>query len=240
LTRVDPGFSPRQVLTSRISLPAGRYQSADAAARVFEDVLAAFRRVPGVEYVGAVTSLPLGGWLFGTTFALHGEAPPEPPPSAHIQHVSDGYFEALGISLTAGRSFGSGDTAEAALATIVNETFVKRFGGEGSVIGRQLRLGISTPRGSAALWEIVGVIRDVKTGRLSDADLATPEIYVPHQQSPMASMFIAVRAASGNASRLVPELRAALRAVDPELPLGAVLTMDERLGGSGCGNASGR
>jgi hypothetical protein len=157
-------------------------------------------------------------------------ADPARPTSAHIQHTTAGYFEALGMTLAAGRFFSRQDHARAPLVAIVNETFVKRFVDGGQAVGRQLRLGIDSPAGDGAEWAIVGVVRNVKTGGLADLDLATPEIYVPYPQSPMPSMFMAVRADRGAAA--LPDVRAAIRGVDPELPIGGVMTMEERVGAS--------
>ncbi|HSC28556.1 MAG TPA: FtsX-like permease family protein, partial [Vicinamibacterales bacterium] len=151
---------------------------------------------------------------------------------AHIQHVTDGYFEALRIPVVAGRTFTRSDHVRAPQVAIVNETFVKRFAGGRAAIGLRLQLGILGPGGAGEPWEVVGVIRDVKTGSLGDADLATPEIYVPCAQSAMPSMFVAVRTAPGSEPRIVPELRAAVRAIDAELPIGTVTPMDQRVGGS--------
>jgi putative ABC transport system permease protein len=74
------------------------------------------------------------------------------------------------------------------------------------------------------------VIRNVKTNGLADADLATPELYVPDAQLPMPVLFFAVRAEHGDPSRLAPDIRAAIRSVDAEVPIGSVMPMDERLG----------
>jgi putative ABC transport system permease protein len=79
-------------------------------------------------------------------------------------------------------------------------------------------------------WEIMGVIRSVKTGGLSEAELSVPEIYVSLRQSPTDSLYIAVRTAGGEPASLVPQLRAALKGIDAEVPASGVLTMSERLG----------
>lgn len=234
LVRVAPGFDPGRVTTTRLAVPVERYPTAADAAAFYERTLEAIRRLPGVERAAAVTSLPLGGWLFGTTFRVEGTATdPDRPTSAHIQHVSSDYFETLGVPLLAGRTFTTRDDGRTALVAVVNDTFRRRFIGEGPAQGRRLVLGISTVDGvSGASWEIVGVIGDVKTGGLSDRDLATPEIYVPHTQSPHWSLFVAWRAAPMGAGETAPDIRPALRSVDPNLPLGAVTSMDALVGTS--------
>jgi putative ABC transport system permease protein len=234
LTRVDPGFDASRILTLRLDAPTARYAAPDAAAALYERTLDAIGRIPAVTRTSAITSLPLGGWRFGTTFVVDGvPSDPARPTSAHIQHVAGAYFETLGIGVAAGRTFTPADDARAPLVAVVNETFVTRFVREGPALGRRLTLGIDGPGGSpGAAWEIVGVIRDVKTGGLGDAALATPEIYVPHRQSPMPTMFVALRTASATAMDLLPSIRAAVRSVDPEVAFGGAMTMDERIGAS--------
>ncbi|HEU4688446.1 MAG TPA: ABC transporter permease, partial [Vicinamibacterales bacterium] len=99
LTSVDPGFRPGEVLTTRVSLPSERYRTSEQVATFYRSLLEELRRTRGIEHAAAVTSLPLGGWRFGTTFVVRGEAfDAARPPSAHIQHTSDGYIETLGLS----------------------------------------------------------------------------------------------------------------------------------------------
>jgi ABC-type antimicrobial peptide transport system permease subunit len=92
-------------------------------------------------------------------------------------------------------------------------------------VGRRLQLG-----GDGDTAEIVGVVRDVKTGSLADAALATPEIYVPHAQDPASGMFVAIRTAFDEPMRALPAVRAAIARVDAELPASGAMSMDDRLG----------
>jgi putative ABC transport system permease protein len=234
LTGVSPGFETAGIQTAQVAVPATRYPDAAAWAAFYERAIDAIRRQPHVQHASAVTSLPLGGWLFGARFAVEGTSvDPARPPSAHIQHTTRDYFETFGIPLVAGRSFAASDTAQAPLVAIVNQTFVRRFIPDGAAVNRRLTLGIDTTAGlSNQAWTIVGVAGDVKTGSLADRDLATPEIYVPHTQSPMPALVLAARAAPGRMADAASALRAGLRSVDPDLPLSAIVSMDERLGRS--------
>ena len=233
LTGVDPGFSPQRVLTMRVALPATRYTSDAAVIGFFDQALDEIRRIPSVAHAGAVTSLPLAGWLFGTTFSVYGLPPASPLPSAHEQHVTDDYFEALGIPVVAGRTFTRHDDQRSPLVAIVNNTFARRYIPDAAVVGRRLRVGSdATINGQPNSWEIVGLIADVKTGGLADADLATPEIYLPVAQSPISTLSVAVRATSDTPMALSADVRAALRRVDPEIPPGTPMLMTDRIGTS--------
>jgi putative ABC transport system permease protein len=229
LLRVDPGFDPEGVMTFRLTTPVSQSPTDDTAriADRYARALDEIRRIPGVEHAGAVTSLPLGGWLFGTRFAIHGQATdPDRPPSAHLQHVTPGYVEALRIPVVAGRAFLPTDIARSAPVAMVNQTFLSRFLSGQPAVGRRLDLGDQQPN-----WlEIVGVLGDVKTGALRDAALATPEIYVPHAQRPMPAMFVAIRSRSASPAGLARGIREAVNRVDPDLPVSELVSMEERLG----------
>jgi len=231
LTGVDPGFDSSGVMTARIALPDTRYKTPESHAAFFAELLARLRDVPGVSHASAVTSLPLGGWLFGTTFTIDGIPPSSTPTSAHIQHVSGDYAGTLGLRVVEGRAILDADDANQPRVVMVNETFARRFLAGQPAIGRQLVLDAGSDA-AAPRWEIVGVLRDVKTGGLGDPALHTPEIYVSFRQVPAPAMFVAVRAASGTPEALLPGIRARVAAIDPELPLGRVAAMDSLIGSS--------
>ncbi len=229
LTHVDPGFKPEGVITMRVALPQIRYKEGAAWPVFFNDALSRIRQVPGVQHAAAVTSLPLGGWLFGQQFRVEGIPSEKLWNSAHIQHVSGDYVATLGMPLKEGRAIADSDAAAAPGVVMVNETFVRRFIGDHPPVGRYIVIGGAQER----RLQIVGVMRDVKTSGLGDAQLRTPEMYVSHQQAPMPALVVAVKAADdATAQRLVPELRAAIRAVDPEQTIGAPTLMSELIGTS--------
>jgi hypothetical protein len=152
----------------------------------------------------------------------------ERPPAAHIQHVAGRYFETLGIPLVEGRGFASTDDARSPLVMVVNETFVRRFLGDGPVLGRRVHLGESDD----PVATVVGVMRNVKTQSLSDGELEIPEIYVPHAQAPMWSMLVAVRTRSAIPVDVLPDVRAVVASIDRDIPLGDPQPMTSRIGSS--------
>jgi putative ABC transport system permease protein len=231
LGAVSPGFDPAPLLTFRLAHASGN-PGGTQATRLLERVTSALDAVPGVARSAAVTSLPLGGWLYGARFAVEGRPDdPDRPTFAHIQRVTPGYFETLELSMAEGRTFASFDDERAPRRAIVNETFAARHLVGADRLGQRLRLGIATADGGQnEIREIVGVARDVKTGGLADAALATPEIYVPQAQSPIGPAYLVARAAAGDAAALEPVIRRTLRELDPRLAIDDVRTMHERIG----------
>ena len=106
LLAVDVGFTPHQVLTAELSLPAARYEAPEQQLGFTQTVLERVRGLPGVSAVAVGSSLPIEGFNRVLSFAVEGvEAAPEQEPSASWTAVSPGYFQVLGIPLRRGRAF---------------------------------------------------------------------------------------------------------------------------------------
>ncbi len=221
---VDPGFRLENVLTMRLIMPEARYADAARVRAFVRQLLVEARAVPGVRAACLASFMPLDGSALSIRFQIGGRERKTEP----LQTVTDGYFEALGIRLQRGRFFNERDSEAAPRVAIVNESFVKRHLAGEETLGQRLimeqwRVGIG-PAGPLVPWEIVGVVADVKVGGLGSAPL--PTIYVPIWQQPRVGGVLAVRTESNPAAE-APALRAAVRAVDRDVPVTDVHTMKE-------------
>src|SRR5262245_24706088 len=231
LSGVHPGFDPDHVLTFHISLPEARYKT---SASVLDTVSAYLQRLsgaPGVERAAAVFGLPLDSdFSASTSFTRIGEADTADSPSAGLRVASPDYFSTLKIPLRAGRLFDARDDGAGAEVALINEETARRFWPNQNPVGQQIRVAVrlvSGVRGGAKT--IVGVVGDVKFRGL---DLtAPPEIYLPYAQHPVDTLTIAVRA-SGDPLTLAPTARGGLAAIDRELAIDAIHTMDDLVGRS--------
>jgi macrolide transport system ATP-binding/permease protein len=134
--------------------------------------------------------------------------------------VSDGYFKTMGVPIKAGRSFGGEDVETGTLATIVNETFVRRHFPDGGALGH--RISINGPRGP---WRaIVGIVGDAKYQSLNE--VATPMAYVPLSQNPETGVTLYVRTAA-DPTTMAATVRRSIQALEPNLPLGEVRSMTQ-------------
>ena len=221
---VDPGFNPENVVTFSLALPAATYPDAPKQLAFWQRVEAKIATLPGIESSGLVSCPPLGCHL-GTFWEIEGRkpvAPGEANPVTLFRIATPGYFKTMGIRLKSGRFFDDTDTARSGQVVIVNTTFVKTFWADGTdPIGRRLR-----PNGcSECPWmRVIGVTEDVRHYGLEKP--MRPGMYMPVVQYPLETLAVAIRA-SGNPSAVVPTARAAIRELDPELPLYQVRTMDE-------------
>jgi putative ABC transport system permease protein len=240
LARVESGFDVRSVTTMSVWL---RQQGYDGeAARVFwTRLLERSATIPGVESVALSSALPPLSNDFGWGTVIEGFVPVEGGPILsgrrpdgemmglidHYVLVSPGYFDALRVKLVAGRLFDARDDSRGAKAVIVNETFARAVWGEASALGKHIVPSLSATVSDT--YTVVGVISDVKNVGI-DKPTGTA-LYLPYTQVPattglLRAPYVAVRAA-GAPDVVARSVRAALRDVDPTLPIAEIRTLDD-------------
>ena len=215
----DLGFQPSGLLTVRLPLAGARNASAERRIAFIQQVEERVAALPGVRAVAAVDTLPLGGFGFGTTFAIEGRPVPGDKPIGLVRGVTPGYFRTMGLPLLEGRDFTGADAAGSALTMVVSRNVERRFWPRGGAVGSRLVLD---PNGRR-LAQIVGVVGDVKPETIEGDDWLT--LYGPYAQNAFRSMTLVMRSA------LPPEsvVRAAERAVhqlDPDQPVADGRSMD--------------
>ena len=235
---IDPGFEPHGVLTARISAPASRYpQNSDL--RSFGDrVLESMRAVPGVQQAALASNVPFGGDYTDGVILAEGYqmAAGESVVSPYRVAVSPGYFDALGIGLKAGRTFTASDTAESQPVVIVDERLARRFWLGANPVGRRMyRPGgaedVVKPGPNARWLTVVGVVEEVRIAGLVTANDRGGAYYLPETQDMRRNVWLVTKSAI-EPGALTSVLRSRLTAIDAELPLFNVRTMEDRIGES--------
>jgi putative ABC transport system permease protein len=141
--------------------------------------------------------------------------------------VSDGYFDAMGIPLLKGRYVTADDRRGGHRVIVINQALADRYFRGADPIGRRMRVG----QGNEDWREIVGIVGNVKQHSLADGDAA--QVYESYLQHPyFAGFSLIVRANTEDAAAVVPDVRAVLRSLDPELPLAQVRTLEQLVGRS--------
>jgi predicted permease len=217
------GFRTSQAVTMTITLPGSRYRSDEAYSTTFATLRERFAAVPGAHGAGATSHLPLSGRDGRRGVTIEGRDPtPDTPTRAHPRVITPGYFEAMGITLVSGRGFTGADRAGSAPVAIVNETMARRYWPGASPIGKRVRFN-----GDGGVWmDVVGVIADVKHWGLEAP--VNPELYQPlGQPLALSSTMTFVVPSAVDAAALASALREQVRAVDPNLPLSTIRTMEE-------------
>lgn len=232
---IDPGFKPGNVLTARVAPPPSRYADSQALRTFASRFLDRVRSVPGVQHAGITSSIPFGGDYSDSVILAEGYqmAIGESLISPFNTSVSPGYFETMGMALRRGRFFSESDTERAAGVVVVDERLARRFWGENSPLGRRMyspgsAQDLTKPGPDSRWYTVIGVVSEIRISGLVETDDRVGACYFPLAQQPRRGMTLTVRGASGSAA-LVPAIRRELAALDPELPLYGVLTMEERM-----------
>jgi putative ABC transport system permease protein len=221
LVRVDPGFSPKNLMTFPINLPAARYPQAQQQAEFYRQVLERVKTLPEVQQAGATSYLPLSGALRFVFFCPEGHVCQGlgKDPLIAMRQVTPTYFDAARTPLLNGRVFSERDSSAAQPVVIVNETTAKRYWPGQNPIGRHLANSRDMIQ-----REVIGVVADVKFNTLNAT--SSEEMYLPSAQSPWPAMTLLVHS-SGDFRSLVPAVRAKIAEVDPTLPVSGILSMED-------------
>jgi putative ABC transport system permease protein len=220
LQKVDPGFRPENVLTFQLALPPSKYPDGAAGTAFFEQALAGIRATPGVTAAGLTSELPFaGGWSTGS-FEVEGYTPREnePDPWGDQRTVSEGFDQALGVTLLRGRFFTEQDAAGSPPVVVVDEELARRYWPNDDPIGKR----IAEDPGE---WRtVVGVVRHTKHAGLNDEDRV--QLYFPYRQSGgIGQATLAVRT-TGEPLEALGAIRRVIAGIDPEQPLANVQTME--------------
>jgi predicted permease len=232
---VNPGFNPDGVLTASLSLPAARYNDHAKRRAFVDEALRRLRALPGVAAVGATDQIPFGGSHSDSVILAEGYQmkPGESVISPTEVDVTPGYFEALSVKLARGRFFDDRDGATGPPAIIVDETLAKRFWPNQDPIGRRMYKptdinNLLAVNERTVFLTVVGVIKDVKLGSLTEGARSIGAYFMPMAQDSSSGLTFAARTA-GDPLALAGGIRGALSQMDRELPVFDVQTMDARL-----------
>jgi predicted permease len=223
LQKVPPGFDRRGVLSFELMMAGRRYADAQSVRQAYQRLWTELDRLPGVVASGGVTSLPLSGFFAWGPITVEGRTPPagEKFINADQRVVSGRYFDAMGIPLELGRLFDAGDTPDKPRVAIIDERMAEEFWPGGDPIGKRIRSGDA--RSTAPWITIVGVVGRVKQYALdSDSRIA---FYVPQSQGSGRSLFVVLKTRA-DPTALTQAAAQAVRAVDPDLPVYHVQTVD--------------
>ena len=222
LQRAALGFNPDGVLNTNVNLPPQRYATPEQQANFFARLMEGLDALPGVRCSAVTNSGPLADY---TTMFYSVVGQPVPPIErravAKFGSVSPDYFTTVEIPLRRGRGFTERDRLGAPPVMLINETLARQLFPAGDAIGQKLLCTASNP----TVTEIVGIVGDARTN--SPAKPARPEMYFSVYQRPAPYMNVYLRAIKPEqAKTLGPALRAAVREVDPDQPVGDVLELN--------------
>jgi putative ABC transport system permease protein len=228
LQAVPTGFDTKNLVTARVWLPRpndsknATYLKPENRVAFMRESLRRVSALPQVESAALSNQVPLGGYNAPIFFEIDGRATAENTRLViHSFQVSTGYFSTLRIPIVEGRGFTDADRAETEPVAMVTQAAARRFWPNESPIGSRIRVGRGLP------WmTVVGIAGDVLTRGLDDS--AQPILYQPLEQASNLALAFLVRTRAG-AAGLEEAISGQVRAVDSNLPVYAVRSMDELL-----------
>jgi|CXWL01.1.fsa_nt_gi predicted permease len=220
---LDKGFTTEDRLVASVDPSLQGYGRAEVEA-FYKQLLERLRANPEVRSAALMSVAPLSLNSSDSAVTIPGYTPREGERmSIHQSRVSPGYFETMGIPLIRGRGFNESDTADSMPAIIVNQRFADRFWPGQDAVGRTVRMGRQNPRD----FTVVGVTPTGKYRSLGEAPL--PFMYFPQAQQWTPAMTVVIHT-KGPSRAIASVLRAEVRALNPDIPLMAVSTLEESLG----------
>jgi len=231
LQSVALGFETSHVLFSELVLPESRYAKRAAQSQAFSGIVDRLSEIPGVLSAAYVTTPPLnprGG--IGGRFLIDGRVfEQNREPGARVRFVLGDYFHSIGLRVIAGRGFTPTDADGTELVAIVNRRFAREQLPGSGPLGRRVSFRDWNPERQVRWMTVVGVVEDVKGTVLREGD--SPTVYVPFAQRPQDWVrwgTLVVRSKADPMS-VLPDVRRAVWAVDPTLPLANVQPAEQLL-----------
>lgn len=221
LQQVPLGFEPGGVMTARLSVSQTKYPDAPTTHAFQQTLLESLDALPAVQAVGLMTSTPFApgvrrGVSMRDRSAVSVLPDSDAPVSAVEQVVSPGLFRAIGVTLLAGREFGSQDQPGSPLVAIVSEGLARQLSSNADVIGRILEL-------DGRRHEVVGVVGDIRgnagVARGGGLELDPGSVlYLPSAHFPQTTVALVIRT-DAQLEAIVPAFRSAIREIEPTQPV---------------------
>ena len=223
LVQTDQGFDPGNAVALQINLPASRYPTPAARLAFDERLLARLRQESGIDVVGLTTTLPTrqptGRFGFSSSPEILSASDPFSIPVVDVHMVTDGFLDAMGVRLVAGRTFTAADT-KGEPVVVISEQFAKQQFPASSPVGQILYSGTGNRR-------VIGVVSEVRPAELGAEP--KPDAYLPlAQDSDVLQWFgtITVIARGPRPDSLAAKLRPIVLSLDPQSPPYNVRALD--------------
>jgi len=218
LARGGAQVRPAAMLTMRIAISGKKYQESYEVANFYQELLARAAAIPGVQSAVAATGLPYSRRYPSGLFSIEGrEKRPGEEPAAIIEAVTPNYFKTMFVPLRSGRFLSDTDSPRAVAVAVISASAAQRWWKGEDPVGKAIKLGERGP------ISIVGVVGDIPYTAMSRD--VSPTIYVPFAQAPDRETDIGLRT-TGDPAQVASEIQAVVRAMDPELPISNLNTMD--------------
>jgi predicted permease len=226
----DLGCATDNVMTMRVRLPKGSYNSMQKMSAFYQQMVERVRAVPGVKAAGLVSFLPGEGHWQSDVFEI-AEHPPLPTGKvldASTEFADPGYFNAMQIPLVRGEIFCATqptDPAQGAVGVVIDETLAREYFPGEDPVGKHIRSAVTDEMQTYTITGVVGSTLEEISGT------PQPTIYFPTFMGAFRTTAIVARPQAGmDATTLAMPMQRAIAGIDAGLPVFRVLTMQQILG----------
>ena len=235
---IDPGFKPDSTLVFNLSLPPSKYTRADQMTATHQAIIDRIAALPGAAAVSATTCLPLSMGCNGNTLLIEGEVYPSGtlPPLSLFRAVAGNYFETMGMRVLRGRGITRADVDRKEPVVVLSQALARSAFKDRDPIGARVASNQPPRRDGTRTLEwmtVVGVVSDTPTRALTES-LPMPMTFMPLSLAngadntriqPSAAIVNIVVRTTGDPLTMSPAMRDVARAIDPDLALAQVRTL---------------
>ncbi len=222
----EVGVETSNLLTMQIYLPLTKYPQPAPRTVVYEQFEERLKGLNALEATALMSNYPAGGGYL-RLLSVEGRAVPDDPqkPEVGLVTVGDSYFDALKLRLVRGRAFRSDDGLPGHEAAVINQRFAAMHFPNQDPIGQRIRLSIANQKNVPAWTTVVGIAPNVRQRRVQQEAQADPVVYLPYRADPQRTAFLLVRT-RGDVASVTQAVRESMRAVEPDVPLYNIRTLD--------------
>jgi putative ABC transport system permease protein len=222
LQSVDPGYHGDRVMSAELFTNFSKYPNVDTQRRFYLPLIERLQSQPGVISAAVTNAVPLRASQPGNApFQIEGRADdnPERRPTADARIVSSDFFKTIGVPLVSGRTFSEADAESAPHVVVINKRMT-RYWDASNPVGSRVSLD-----GGATWATIIGIVGDVKQFGL-DQDVVA-QVYIPLRQTTVGLGGLALVRTNGDEAAAARAIRDAAWAIDPNMPVQNVRTLDD-------------
>jgi macrolide transport system ATP-binding/permease protein len=224
LLHVPLGFDANHLATVEVAAPPSISKTKEQTVELYREVIQRVASLPGAELAGLTSRLPVGCNCPTDGIRIVGRPYHGEHNEVNERHVSASYLPALKATLMRGRFFTEADDASHPGVAIINQALARKYFPGLDPIGQSIA---DDEGGQPSVWQIVGVVDDVREGPL-DVNIAPTE-YFPINQIGEPSFTLAARS-SQDSNALLPVLVSTLHQINPELGVSDEVTLSEKIG----------
>ncbi len=229
--QMNIGADTSHLLTMRLFLPLGKYPRPEQRTALYQQLEQRLKGVSAIRASAITSNAPMqGGFVRQLTVNGRTAAPGERPPEVTMVSISPAYFDTMGVHVLRGRNLEESDGTPGHESALVNQQFVTMHFRDQDPLGQRITLVDGFPSAQPsppATATIVGIVPTIRQRNFQDPD-PDPVVYLPYRADPQRFSLLIIRTI-GDPVSVTAVVREQMRAIEPDVPLFSIMTMDKLL-----------